>query len=64
MPRVPIALGPEASDTEAGRAFFQDRLGQYTVNTSSVFPWTPASQDTEPLGNPGRFKLLFSGRVD
>ena len=27
---MPIALGPEASDTEEGRAFFQDRLGLFT----------------------------------
>ena len=25
------------------------------VSTSSVFPWTPSSQEMEPLGNPGRF---------
>ena len=28
------------------------------VSTSSVFPWTPSSQNMEPLGNPGRFNVV------
>ena len=27
------------------------------VSTVSVFPWTPSSQNMEPLGNPGQFSL-------
>ena len=30
------------------------------VSTSSVFPWTPSSQEMEPLGNPGRFRWLWA----
>ena len=29
--RVPVALGSAASDTEEGRAFFQERLGLYAM---------------------------------
>ena len=28
------------------------------VNISSVFPWTPSSQEMEPPGNPGRFRQM------
>ena len=31
------------------------------VSTSSVFPWTPSSQEMEPLGNPGRFTSDSTG---
>ena len=54
---------PTESPPTASRAGARDRAptGRLVpgppVSISSVFPWTPSSQELEPPGNPGRFSL-------
>ena len=55
---------PTKSSPTASRADARDRTPVAPlapgplVSTSSVFPWTPSSQNMEPLGNPGRFNVV------
>ncbi len=50
--------GAPRAQTPAGR-----RALEPLVKTCVVVPWTPSSQEMEPPGNPGRFRVVHTGMV-